>query len=277
MEFISKVNPFKKIANNLSGRKHQKEKSAHHSNGVSYHDSKPWFPSNNHPTTFTECTSSVVFNKELVWNENKLYRSSESQRSHDNNVSSVSNKTKGYDKDYDNTRTSVAHSNKPKKPTKYVQYDNGGFQVNNTSTSTTDHHGNKNHWYVGSTQTDTSFDEDSFAMRYYRNSLLLGTSAYQDNYMGAMQYYGNRHQPTNVADSNGVVMRSHGNKQSSFNKEKRRSFVSKSSKNLGRYLELGLPFLYKNASENHLVHWSSIRICDGITISNRRFLGDTYL
>ena len=74
-------------------------------------------------------------------------------------------------------------------------------------------------------------------MRYYRNSLLLGTSAYRDNYMGAMQYYGNRHQPSNVtADSNGVVMRGHGNKQSSFNKEKRRSFVSKSSKNLGTYL-----------------------------------------
>ena len=247
MEFISKVNPFKKIANNLSGRKHQKEKSAHHSNGVGYHDSQPWFPSNNHPTTFTECTSSVVFNKELVWNENKLYRWSESQNNHGNNVSGVSNKTKGYqgsDRDYDNTRTSVAHSNKPKKPNQYAQYDNAGFQVNNTNTtSTTDDYGSKNHWYVGSTQTDTSLDEDSFAMRYYRNSLLLGTSAYRDNYMGAMQYYGNRHQPSSVADSNGVVMRSHGNKQPSFNKEKRRSFVSKSSKNLGRYLELGLAFL----------------------------------
>ena len=243
MEFISKVNPFKKIANNLSGKKHQKEKSAsaHHSNGVGYHDSQSWFPSNNYSTTFTECTSSVLFNKELVWNENKLYRSSESQSSHSNNVSGVSNKTKGChnssDKDYDNTRTSVAHGNKPKKPTQYAQYENPAFEVNNTSTSTSDHHGSKNHWYVGSTQTDSSSDEDSFAMRYYSNSLLLGTSAYRDNYMGAMQYYGNRHQPSNVtADSNGVVMRSHGNKQSSFNKEKRRSFVSKSSKNLGRYL-----------------------------------------
>ena len=229
MEFISKVNPFKKIAN-LSSKKHHKEKPAQNGNGVSCHDNYPLHHGSSQPQTYSEYTS-VLFTKELVWNENKLYCHENKTKHHTSNGFPVTNNAKSYhnsDKDCHSNGAAVVNDNKP---LYYAQYDNAAFQCNN---SIDHHYDSRIRWHGNHLYRSKSERQHDVAMRYNASSRLPSYPLQDHGNIEIKHYHAYNCKPNHLLEQDGVVMRSHGNKHS-HSKEKRRSFVSKSSKNLGRY------------------------------------------